>query len=117
MTAVLPVAPAVEHPGPAENRPHLARPRWPGILSFVLGLLTLAGLVTGITLATSDLYLAATFTAWGAIGVSALAVLAALIALIGRFGAGWAVAGLVVGVIANPLVLTIALDLIGVLWA
>ena len=80
-------------------------------------LLTVAGLVTGIVLATSDLYLAATYTAWAAIGASVLAVLAALVALFGRFGSGWAAAGLIIGVIANPLVLTMALDLIGGLWA
>jgi hypothetical protein len=108
VTAVLPMAEPVEAD---------ARPRWPGILSFALALLTVVGLVTGIALATSDLYLAATFTAWVAIGASVLGVLAAVAALVGRLGPGWASAGLVLCVIANPLVLTAALDLIGGLWA
>jgi hypothetical protein len=116
VTAVLPVAEPAE---PVLSRPRRVRtrPRWPGILSFVLAGVTLAGLVTGIALATSDLFLAATYTAWAAIGASVLAVLAAVVALVGRFGSGWAAAGLILGVIANPLVLTMALDLIGGLWA
>jgi len=96
--------------------PH-ARPRWPGILSFVLALLTVAGVATGIALATSDLYLLATYAAWGAIGASILAVLLGIVAAIGRFGRGWAVAGVALGVIANPVLLTTALDRIGGLWA
>jgi hypothetical protein len=104
---------------PVEARPRRARtrPRWPGILSFVLALATVAGVATGIALATSDLYLAATYTAWGAIGASGLAVVLGLVGIIGRLGSGWAVAGLILGVLANPLVLTAALDLIGGLWA
>jgi hypothetical protein len=94
-----------------------SRPRWPGILSFALGLLTVAGLATGIALATSDLYLAATYTAWAAVGVGALAAVVALIALIAGLGRGTAAAGLVLGVVANPLVLTPALDAIGGLWS
>ncbi len=117
MTAVLPEAPAVAPSGPAETRPQRGRRRWPGVLSFALALLTIAGLVTGIVLATSDLYLAATYVAWAAIAASGLAVLAALVALVGRLGTGWAAAGLIIGVIANPLVLTKGLELIGGLWA
>jgi hypothetical protein len=93
------------------------RPRWPGILSLVFALLAVAGLATGIVLATSDLFLAATYTAWAAIGASGLAVLLGLIAVIGRFGRGIGTAGLVLGVVANPYLLTIALDRIGGLWA
>jgi hypothetical protein len=91
--------------------------RWPGILSFLLGLTTMAGLIAGIVLATSDLYLVATYTAWGAVGASVLAVVLGLAAVLGRFGSGWAAAGLVLALIANPLVLVTALDLIGGLWA
>jgi hypothetical protein len=113
VTAVLPVVDAVD----ARPRRVRGRPRWPGVLSFVLAVLTVAGLVTGIVLATSDVYLAATYAAWAGIGASALAVLTAIVALIARFGSGWAAAGLIIGIIANPLVLTMALDLIGGLWA
>lgn len=105
---------ATETAPPAAAR---SRPRWPGILSLLLGLLTVAGLATGIVLATSDLYLVATYTAWAAVGFGALAAVVGMVALIGRFGRGAAVAGLVLGVVANPLVLTPALDAIGGLWA
>jgi hypothetical protein len=113
VTAVLPGVEAVE----VRPRRVRTRPRWPGVVSFVFAGLTVAGLIAGIVLATSDLFLAATYIAWAAIGASALAVLAALVALIGRWGSGWATAGLIAGVVANPLVLTMALDLIGGLWA
>jgi hypothetical protein len=93
------------------------RPAWPGIVSFALAVVTVVGVIVGITLATSDLYVAATFTAWVAIVASGLAVVLGLIALIRRFSRGFAVAGIILGVIANPLVLTAALDLIGGLWA
>lgn len=111
---------AVLDPVATETAPPAAprsRPRWPGILSLALGLLTVAGLATGIALATSDQYLAATSIAWATVGVGGLAVVVALIALIGRFGRGTAMAGLVLGVVANPVVLTPALDAIGGLWA
>ena len=94
-----------------------ARPAWPGVLSFALALASAVAVGVGIALATSDLYLAATYTAWGAIGASGIAVVLGIVALVGRLGSGWAVAGVVLGVIANPLVLTTALDLIGGLWA
>lgn len=93
------------------------RPRWPGILSFVLSLLAVGGVAAGIVLATSDQFVAATYTAWGAIGASGLAVVLGLIAVIGKLGRGWGTAGLVLGVVANPYLLTIALDRIGGLWA
>jgi hypothetical protein len=100
-----------------EPRPARKRPTWPGILSFVFGLLTIAGLVTGIVLATSDVFDLATLAAWAGIWASGLAILLGLVGLIGRFGRGWAAAGLALGIIANPSVLTSALDLIGGLWA
>ena len=94
----------------------VVRRAWPGILSFLLAVATVVAVVVGIVLATSDLYLAATYTAWGAIGASALAVVVGIVALIGRFGRSWGVAGLILGVIANPLLMTRALELIGGLW-
>lgn len=93
------------------------RPRWPGIVAFGLAVATIAGLVTGLVLATSDLYLAATYSAWVGIGAGALAVVVGLVGVVGRFGSGWAAAGIIIGVVANPLVLTVALDVIGGLWA
>lgn len=112
-TAVL--APVVLEPA-APEAPR-ARPRWPGILSFGFALVTLAGLVTGLVLVTTDSFAAATWAAWIATGVSAAAVVLAIVALIGNLGRGWAVAALIVGVVANPPLLTRALDAIGGLWA
>ncbi len=100
----------------APERPR-RRPRWPGILSLVLALITAAGVAAGIILATSDQFGLATNVAWGTAGASVLAVVLGLIGLIGRFGRGWAIAGIVLGIVANPLLLTKALDLIGGLWA
>jgi hypothetical protein len=100
-----------------EPVPTVRRPRWPGVLSLILALLATAGVAAGLVLATSDLFLYATYTAWGAIGASGLAVLLGLIAIIGRFGRGLGTAGVVLGVLANPYLLTIALDRIGGLWA
>lgn len=111
------VADSLAAPLPVEPVLRRSRPRWPGILSFVLSLLAVAGVAAGIVLATSDLFLAATDTAWGAIGASALAVILGLIAVIGKLGRGWGTTGVVLGVVANPYLLTIALDRIGGLWA
>jgi uncharacterized membrane protein YcjF (UPF0283 family) len=111
------VADSLAAPPPVEPVVRRARPRWPGILSFVLALLAVAGVVAGIILATSDLFLAATYTAWAAIAASGLAALLGLIAVIAKLGRGWGTAGLVLGVVANPYLLTIALDRIGGLWA
>ena len=107
--------PAAPDPtAPAAPRP---RPTWPGTLSFFFGLTTVAALVAGITLATSDLYQYATWAAWGGVGTSILSVVLAIVAFVGRYGASWGAAGFVFAVIANPLVLTSALNLIGGWWA
>ncbi len=111
------VADALAAPPPVERVATRARPRWPGVLSFVLALLVVAGLAAGIILATSDLFLAATYVAWATIAASVLAVVLGLVAVIGKLGRGFGAAGLVLGVLANPYLLTIALDRIGGLWA
>jgi hypothetical protein len=109
---------AVLDPATTEAAPPVPtlRPVWPGRVSLVFGVLTVAGLAAGIVLATSDLFLAATYAAWAAVGAGALAAVVAVVALVGGFGRGAAVAGLLLGVVANPLVLTPALDAIGGLW-
>lgn len=94
-----------------------SRPRWPGILSFVLAVLTVVGLVTGLVLVVQDSYLAATSTAWVTTGVSVVAVLLGVVAIVGRFGRGWGIVAVVLAVIANPPALTQALAAIGGLWA
>jgi hypothetical protein len=88
----------------------------PGVASFVLGVLTIAGLVAGIALAASRAYEPATWVAYAAVGTSVAAVVLAIVALIGGLGRGWAVAGGVTGILANPLVLTPLLEAIGASW-
>ncbi|MEO8262716.1 MAG: hypothetical protein ABI566_09115 [Pseudolysinimonas sp.] len=106
------IAPAIE---PTVTPPR-TRPVWPGILSLAFGILTVAGLITGIVLATGDLYLAATYAAWAACGAAVLAVLMGVLALIVRRARAWAVAGIVLGVVACPPLLTAALGGIARLW-
>ena len=95
----------------------VARPRWVGILSFALAVLTVAGLVTGLVLVVQDRYVAATYAAWIATGVGAVAVVLGVVPFAGRFGRGWAVAGVALAVVADPPVLTWMLGAIGRLWA
>ena len=94
-----------------------SHPRWPGILSLAFGLLTVAGLVTGLVLVVNDDYPAATSAAWIAAGAGAFAALLALVAMIGGYGRSWAISGLALGIVANPPVLTRALDAIGGWWS
>jgi uncharacterized membrane protein len=93
------------------------RPVWPGFVAFALGLLTAGALATGIVLATDDRFQTATYAAYAAAGLSVAAVLFGILALILRRARAWAVAGMVIGIVANPLLLTPALDAIGGLWA
>jgi hypothetical protein len=82
----------------------------------VLGLLTIAGLISGLVLAIGDQFGPATIAAVAAVGTSVLAVVLGIVAIVARFGRGWGVAGLVLGVVADPLVLTYGLGSIGRLW-
>ena len=109
----------VDAPG-ARTAPHHAergRTTLPGLLSFLFAVLTLAGLIAGIALASARAYEPATWAAYTAVGTSVVAVVLAIVALIGGYGRGWAIAGGVVGILANPLVLTPLLDAIGSTWA
>ena len=106
----------LEQPVAAEAKSPRSRSAWPGILSFAFGIVTLAGLITGIVLATSDLYLTATYAAWAGCAAGAVAVLLGVLALALRRARGWAVAGIVLGVVFNPPLLTAALTGIGGLW-
>jgi len=89
------------------------RPRWPGRSALALGILTLAGLVTGETAAALGAFEVATVAAWAAIVASVLAVLGGVVAAIGNWERGAAIGGIVLGVLANPLVLTYGLDAAG----
>jgi hypothetical protein len=79
-------------------------------------MLTVAGLIAGLVLVIGDQFESATIAAVAAVGTSVLAVVLGIVAIVARFGRGWGVAGLVIGVVADPVVLTFGLGSIGRLW-
>ena len=89
------------------------RPRWPGRTALALGILTPLAVVTGVIAAGGGAFELATIAAWASIGTSALAVLGGIAAAIGNWERGAAIGGIVLGVLANPLVLTYGLDAAG----
>ena len=89
------------------------RPRWPGRAALALGILTLVGVGAGETAVAFDAFEVATVAAWTAIGTSALAVLGGIAAAIGNWERGAAIGGILLGLFANPLVLTYGLDAAG----
>lgn len=60
----------------------------------------------GISVASDGRFGAATFIAWAGVGVSIVGILTGIVAAVGRFGRPAGVAGLVLCLIANPIVLT-----------
>jgi len=79
--------------------------RWPGRAALAAGILTVVALVVGMLAVTIDEFAVATYAAWAAIGLSALAVLGGIVATIGNWDRGAAIAAIIVGALANPLVL------------
>jgi hypothetical protein len=98
----------VEQPEPLPPRPR-RRSGWAGAVSLTFALLTVVGLAGALVVATLGLYVLGELIAWVTVGTGALAVVFGLIGLIGRWGVGTAVVGLVLGVVANPFVLTAGL--------
>jgi hypothetical protein len=98
---------------PVETVPVEALPRvvrWPGRAALAAGILTLVALVVGMLAVPLDQFALATMAAWTAIGFSGLAVLGGIIATIGNWDRGAAIAAIIVGALANPLVLLWALN-------
>ena len=87
--------------------------RWPGIVSGVLALLMLASTAIGIQLASRNQLLFASYAAYAAIALSVAALVFGLIAIIKRWGRGAGIAGAVVAVLGNPLVLLYGLSALG----
>lgn len=81
-----------------------------------MGLLTVAGLIAGLVLVIGERFEPAVVAAVAAVGTSILAVVFGVVAIATRRGRAWGVAGLVLGVVADPLVLTYGLGTIGKLW-
>lgn len=87
--------------------------RWPGILSGVLALLMLAATAVGIQLAAHNQLIFSSYAAYAAVGLSVAALVFALIAIVKRWGRGAGIAGAIVAVLGNPLVLLYGLSALG----
>jgi hypothetical protein len=87
--------------------------RWPGLVSGVLALLMLGSTAVGIQLASRGQSAAATSAAYAAIALSIAALVFGLIAVIRRWGRAAGIAGAVVAVLGNPLVLLYGLSALG----
>lgn len=87
--------------------------RWPGILSGVLALLMLAATAVGIQLASHNLLVLSTYAAYAAIALSVAALVFGVIAIAKRWGRGAGIAGALVAVLGNPLVLLYGLSALG----
>ncbi len=101
-----------EQPREGEVEPPAERaPRGPGlgILGLAFGVLTVAATVAAIVIASSGDYGLGTITAYGAIALSVLAVLAGVVSVVLGFGRRWGVLAVLLGVLANPLVLLVIL--------
>jgi hypothetical protein len=84
--------------------------RWPGIVSGVLALAMLASTAAGIQLASRNELLLASYAAYAAIAFSVAALVFGVIAIAKRWGRGAGIAGVVVAVLGNPLVLLYGLS-------
>jgi hypothetical protein len=73
--------------------------------------------VVGIVVASGNDYGTATAIAWVAIVISGVAVLGGVAAIILRRGRGWGIAAIVLGVLANPVILLYLLRLVSTLQA
>ena len=100
-----------EAPEPADHR--VARSSILGQIALCLALATAAAHVVAVVLASSGSFVAGTVFAWIAVGISVATILGSLVAIVGRFGRGWAIAALILGLFANPLVLLNVLNLLG----
>ncbi len=105
-------APPAAAPQEPPRRPR-RRPRWPGRIALVAGILTPLVVSAGILAATDDAFLVGTVLAYAAIGTSGIAVLVGLVAAVGGWGRGAGITGIVLGLVANPLVLLHGLGLLG----
>ena len=87
--------------------------RWPGIVSGAFALAMLASTAIGIQLASRNQLVASSYAAYAAIAFSVVAIVFGLIAIAKRWGRGAGIAGTVVAVLGNPLVLLYGLSALG----
>ncbi len=106
------VAPPVDglEPGMTIVRRVRGPRRWPGIVSGVLALLMLAATGIGIQLAAQAQLQLSTYCAYAAIALSIAALVFGLVAVVTRRGRGAGIAGAIVAVLGNPLVLLYGLS-------
>lgn len=84
-----------------------------GVVALALGALTGAALVTAIIVASAGDWSLGTIVGYGAIGLSVLAVVGGVTAVVLGLGRRWGVLAVVLGVLANPLVLLAILRFFG----
>jgi hypothetical protein len=101
--------PAEEEPAPLERTGTALL----GILALAFAVLTAVALAAGVVMATAGDYRLATVITYGAIGLSVLAVIGGVLAAILGWGRRWGVIAVIVGVVANPLVMLAALRFVG----
>lgn len=101
----------VEEP-PRRERP-ASRSSVLGQLALCVALATIGVHIAAVIVAASGSFVAGTVLAWIAIAASILAVLSGLVAIIGRFGRGWGISAVILGVVANPFLLVNVLNFVG----
>ncbi len=87
--------------------------RWPGIASGVLALLMLGSTAVGIQLASRNQLVLSTWAAYAALAFSVAALVFGGIAIVTRWGRAAGIAGAVVALLGNPLVLLYGLSALG----
>lgn len=91
------------------------RPRWLGGCAGALAILMVVTWATALACTLGGMLELGVGLSYSAILLSGLAVLVGIVAVIGNWGRGWGIAGIVVGVLLNPVVLLYALSWIGAL--
>jgi hypothetical protein len=81
----------------------------PGLLALLVGIATVVLLIVGVDVALRGDYAASRYIAYTTIGVSIVGLVLGGIALVMNRGRSWAIIGMVVCVLANPIVLTVVL--------
>ena len=84
-----------------------------GLTAFVLALVAVLIEVWAMAVGNAQYYFGATVLAWLVIALSAFTFLTALIALVLKRNRGFAVAAMIVSVLANPLVLVAVFEFVG----
>jgi hypothetical protein len=80
-----------------------------GLLALFIAIATVVMLIIGVDVALAGDYAASRSVAYATIGLSILGFVLAGIAIVMNRGRSWAIVGMVVSVLANPIVLTVVL--------